>query len=172
MSKGVFEAQQAEQEIWSNMQKRIFALHENYVQLFSACFVNSSRCDFVSLDFLQHFSNPHPSDYTDDLNGKWISLPDLWNNLLSEGMQHPFILRLCPEPLCLRLETGNQRITIFKSNGIEWVPCELQIAESPIGHHGNGKHYVLIENEILSDKIDRKPGMYKPSNVLKRSYLK
>ena len=155
-----------QKEIWTQNREGVFSLHENYVHLFSDSFTNSSTCEFVSLPFLQHFSNPNPLDYTDDLNGERISLVDLWENLLSVGMQNPFIFRLCNDPMSLRLETGNQRITIFAAKGIIWVPCDLQIAKSPIGHEGNGKHFVLIEDSLLKTKSQLQPGTYKPSDYL------
>lgn len=167
MKQQKFRANEQESRVWWSDRSQIFSLHKDYHCLFTSCFHNSELCEYLSVEFLQQFSNPKPLDYTDDLNGDRISLPDLWNELISEGMQHPFLLRLCKEPLSLRLETGNQRISIFAEKGISWVPCELEIAPSPIGNLGNGSHVVAIDHSFLSLAPKDELGVYDPSRFLK-----
>ena len=157
-------------QVYPQDQEAIFQINATYSRLFNSCFANSSICEFVSVPFLKMFSNPYSQDYTDDLNGDRISLGDLWTNLLSEGMQHPFRIRVCINPLSLRLETGNQRINIFTSKGIHWVPCDLEIAATPIGNKGNGVHYVSIDRGTLTGDHPLKLGLYKPSSILRRSF--
>lgn len=119
----------------------IFAKNDIYRQLFTQTFITRNDAKFISTKWLANYKNPKPQKKTDALDGKLIPLDELWNELIAKGMRDPFILRYCPNLSTLRLETGNQRIVLFETNHIHWIPTVLESATTPIGSTANGCHY-------------------------------
>ena len=99
--------------------------------------------EFVELDSLLKMSNPHYANETD--NGIWdnsqtLTLDKLFEDIKEKGMRDPFFVSLGIETTMMRLETGNQRVQIFKIKNIKYVPVIGYLTKNQIVHEGNGIH--------------------------------
>lgn len=124
---------------------------------------------WMDIDFALRISNPNFSQTTD--LGHWgagaqnpqVSLDLLLKDILQNGMRDPFIVAIGFNSCSIRLETGNQRIRVFKQLGLKRIPVVGFLGHSQIVFTGNGVHEglkVLLKNpnpsELLGPYTERK----------------
>ena len=135
--------------------------------------INNPSAGLVPTEFLINFSNPLPKNQTDNLNNEIVDVADLWKELVNIGMRHPLNLRICLEKNTVRLETGNQRIRLFKKYKIPYIPTIIEIAKTPIGNPGNGLQlYPLLERDFnISALAKVKSDLCHPQEAIHASIL-
>ncbi len=127
--------------------------------------------EFISTDYLLSLANPAPKRHTNNLNGRTVNMSELWLEMLQQGMRDPLILRISAESKTIRLETGNQRVYLFKQRGITMIPTVLQIETTPVGSTANGFHLydfnrVMVNQKSLKQAIRNNTRLCKPSKIL------
>jgi hypothetical protein len=97
----------------------------------------------VPVDIIVRMANPHVGPLTDLGENTWVQKPqeDVWQTILVEGMNDPFVLSLDafgPSPR-MRLEAGNHRVRCAQASGISHLPCvALSVSQAPF-HKGDPK---------------------------------
>lgn len=120
----------------SELELRLFAL--TLTHPFFGRFI-----EFLDVDTITKMSNPDFYEATD--NGDWknpqtLKLDDLFKDMLERGMRDPLFVGVGLDNSMMRLETGNQRVQIFKKNGIKFLPVIAYVGSGQISHTGNGVH--------------------------------
>jgi hypothetical protein len=113
--------------------------------------------ELVPTDLVWRYYGKDVSPNTGIKNGKPESMETLWENLLSEGLRDPFILRVGIKNRKMRLEAGNHRIQLFKKYGIPQVPLTIQLREE-CGPHvddvmTDATHNFDVGDTLLIDTI-------------------
>lgn len=99
-------------------------------------------------------------------NEDLVTMDQLWNDLLINGMRNPFILGVCRT---CRLEAGNHRIGLFKNKGIFFVPTVVLVGDFSITHIGNGTH--TFNKELLIPTGWENFGPYPEKLYMKPSHV-
>lgn len=100
--------------------------------------------EWAPTEWVWELSNPSVDEKTD--LGTWIegsalvTLDELYNNMLQNGMRDPLILGIGRVSRRVRLESGNHRINLFREKGFSHVPVICYIGDEAITHTGNGTH--------------------------------
>lgn len=100
--------------------------------------------EFAPIDFLIEMSNPQFKTETD--TGLWhsperLDFEALYQNMLTHGMRDAHLIGVGLEDRRIRLETGNQRVRLFKQAGYTHLPVVAYVKDgSCITHPGNGVH--------------------------------
>ena len=113
-----------------------------------------------------------PTEWVWDYRGRDVSpvdLDSLWEDICSNGLSDPLIMRIGLKNKKFRLESGNHRIQIFYKNGIKFIPITVQVRD----YCGPGapdlmtdaQHNFDFNDEII---IPEKTNIYmKPSRIFK-----
>lgn len=99
--------------------------------------------EFLHVDFITKMSNPDFQEATD--NGDWanpqtLTLDNLFQDILDKGMRDPLFVGIGLKNSMMRLETGNQRVQMFKRKGVMYLPVVAYVGEGQVSHTGNGIH--------------------------------
>lgn len=116
-------------------------------------------------DYWGHDVSPE----ADLIDGTIVSLDGLWDNIASEGLHDPLIMRVGLHNKKFRLEAGNHRIQLFHQHGVEMIPVTVQVREE-CGPHLEDVMTDASDNfdagdEFLISKITRE--YMKPSDVFR-----
>ena len=109
--------------------------------------IEHRKASEVPTHFLLQFANPLPQAQTDNLDNHSVPADQLWEEMKAIGMRNPLILRICLKAKTVRLETGNQRISLFEKHGIEAVPTVIELVSTPIGDKLNGLQIYTLREE-------------------------
>lgn len=109
------------------------------------------------------------SPEADLMDGTLVNLDELWNNIESEGLYNPLIMRVGLNNKKFRLESGNHRIQVFHKNGVKMIPLTVQVREE-CGPHledtmTDASHNFDAGDEFLISKITKE--YMKPSEVFR-----
>lgn len=119
-----------------------------------------SMIEWVPTQWLFELSNPNvtPDDKTDlgtwDYKPEMVSMEQLFQNIVKNGMRDPFIVGIGRVTRRTRLEAGNHRIRIFLAHGISLVPAIAYVGDSAITWEGNGTHEGKLFNLRLPSSVD------------------
>lgn len=104
--------------------------------------------EFCLVDDLIKISNPFFKQATDldDGTDTLFSLDEVFTDIKKNGMRYPLFIGIGINTKKMRLETGNQRVQIFKTKGIKYIPIIAYVSKSHITHTGNGVHQGLAIN--------------------------
>ncbi len=122
--------------------------------------------ELVELDFVWQFRNKDTTSYT-EVDGEIVTIPQLCQVLLEQGLIDPLVLRVYTNGHrgTIRLEEGNHRIQVLRVFNTQ-APVIVELAETSVGHLGNGAHLYSIDMTLLRDHVkDLAPGRYLPSEI-------
>lgn len=113
--------------------------------LFSRTFehpVLKGKIDMVSLEWMLEMGNPAPRETADsgDGSGARVSMEELWESLLRDGMKDPIILGVGRATRRIRLESGNHKARLLLENGILFAPAACYVGDEAITRKENGEH--------------------------------
>jgi hypothetical protein len=103
------------------------------------------------------------------IDGTQVSMEEMWENILEEGLYNPLIMRVGIKNRKMRLEAGNHRIQMFHKHKVELVPVTVQLREE-CGPHVEDTMTDATLNFDANDEllISDIPSEYmKPSEVFK-----
>jgi len=122
--------------------------------------------ELVDLNFIWRFRNKDATDYT-FVEDTHVTMPELRNVLLEQGLRDPLILRISTNGQrgTIRLEEGNHRIQVLRVFNTH-VPLVIELADTAVGHIGNGTHLYSLDMTLVKDNIKDLPlGKYLPSEI-------
>ena len=97
--------------------------------------------EFVPTQWVMALANPEADDIADlTPGGLEVSLEQLWDNMLQNGMRDPFILTAGRHSRASRLEAGNHRIKIFARHSEPYVPATVLVGDDCVVFASNGSH--------------------------------
>lgn len=123
--------------------------------------------DLVPTAWLYKIYGTDVSPLADLKDGTLVGLADLWDNLTTEGLYDPVIIRVGTKNKKYRLEAGNHRIQVLYEHRVEFTPAILEVQDE-CGPHVKNNQTDATHNFNLPDYIDcqhLKPGIYRPSLI-------
>lgn len=96
--------------------------------------------EMIPTKWLLGISNPNPTGYSDLKDGSVVYMDKLYQDMLENGMSDPLVLGVGVSTNRVRLESGNHRVRIFDSKGINLIPAVALVKTSSITSKGNGEH--------------------------------
>lgn len=128
------------------------------------------KIELVPTDWVWQYYGPDVSPQTDLKDGSIVTMDELWENILNEGLHDPLIMRVGVDNKKFRLEAGNHRIQIFHQHGVSMIPVTVQVRPE-CGPHLSGdimtdaSHNFDSGDEVLISSITDE--YMKPSDVFK-----
>lgn len=127
------------------------------------------KIEMVPLLWLWNYWGRDVSPEADLMNGTIVSMDELWENILEDGMHDPLIMRVGLKNKKFRLEAGNHRIQMLHKHGVKMVPLTVQVREECGPHLGDvmtdATHNFDSPEGFLISKITEE--YMKPSEVFR-----
>ena len=89
----------------------------------------AGKIELVPTDWVWKYRGADVSPEADLMDGTIVSLDGLWENIASEGLHDPLIMRVGIRNKKFRLEAGNHRIQVFHEHGVPLIPVTVQVRE-------------------------------------------
>ncbi len=89
----------------------------------------AGKIELVPTEWIWQYWGRDVSPEADLMDGTIVSREVLWENILSEGLHEPLIMRVGLRNKKFRLESGNHRIQVFHEHGVEMLPLTVQVRE-------------------------------------------
>lgn len=125
--------------------------------------------ELVPTEWVWKYRGRDVSPQADLKDGTPVTLQDLWDNIVSEGLHDPLIMRLGVKSKTFRLEAGNHRIQVFHEHGVPMIPVTVHVQEECGPHASNpmndGSHNFDASEEALISEIQQT--YMRPSDVFK-----
>lgn len=99
-------------EAWKN--------HPLYIQ---------GKIELVPTEWVWKYWGQDVSPSADLIDGTIVDLASLWENMITNGLHNPLIMRVGLKSNTFRLEAGNHRIQLLHENGIKLTPVTVQVKE-------------------------------------------
>lgn len=116
-------------------------------KLFRRTFHEFAHPEFISwvpTEWLLEIANPEylstTTKHRDGDDGDRVTLDELYEILLHEGMRDPFVIAFGRKTGRFRLDEGNQRVRLFAQYAITQVPVICIVGDTHIVHPRNGTH--------------------------------
>ncbi|MEK7066013.1 MAG: hypothetical protein AAB965_00385 [Patescibacteria group bacterium] len=125
--------------------------------------------ELVPTSWIWNYWGRDVSPETNLMDGRMVGLDELWENIKSEGLHDPLIMRVGLNNKKFRLESGNHRIQVLHAHGVEMIPLTVQAREE-CGPHledvmTDASHNFDAGDELLISEITRE--YMKPSEVFR-----
>lgn len=129
----------------------------------------SGKIELVPTDWVWKYWGRDVSPEADLKDGTLVSVDGLWENIASEGLYDPLIMRVGLKNKKFRLESGNHRIQAFHDNSVPFIPVTVQVREE-CGPHLNdvmtdATHNFDAGDEFLITEVGEE--YMKPSEVFR-----
>lgn len=129
----------------------------------------AGKIELVPTDWVWNYWGRDVSPEADLVDGTIVSLDGLWENIMSEGLHDPLIMRVGIKNKKFRLEAGNHRIQVFHKHGVPFIPITVQMREE-CGPHvddvmTDATHNFDAGDELLISAITEE--YLKPSEVFR-----
>lgn len=128
------------------------------------------KIELVPTEWVWKYWGRDVSPTADLMDGRQVSLDELWENISTEGMYNPLIMRVGLKNKKFRLESGNHRLQLFHKHGITEVPLTVQVREECGPHVSDvmtdASHNFDADGEVRI--ADRAEDYMKPSEVFTR----
>lgn len=129
----------------------------------------AGKVELVPTDWVWNYWGRDVSPEADLMYGTLVSLDGLWENIQSEGLHEPLIMRVGIRNRKFRLEAGNHRIQVFHEHGVPFIPVTVQMREE-CGPHvddvmTDATHNFDAGDELLVSAITEE--YMKPSEVFR-----
>ena len=125
--------------------------------------------ELVPTSWVAQYWGSDVSPLTDDADGKPLPLETLWQDILSEGLHDPLIMRVGLKNKKFRLEAGNHRIQVLLKHGMREIPVTVQVREECGPHLSDvmtdASHNFDAGDEFLIDEVTQE--YMKPSDVFR-----
>ncbi len=126
--------------------------------------------ELVPTEWVWNYWGRDVSPEADLMDGTIVTLDQLWDNIVHEGLHNPLIMRVGLQNKKFRLEAGNHRIQVLHQHGIAEIPLTVQVREECGPHLGDvmtdASHNFDAGDEFLIDRITQE--YMKPSSVFRR----
>lgn len=123
--------------------------------------------DLVPTAWLYEIYGTDVSPLADLKDGTLVDLENLWENLKTEGLYDPVIIRVGTNNKKYRLEAGNHRIQVLYQHDVEFTPAIVQVQDE-CGPNAANNQTDATHNFDLPSYIEYqnlKPGIYRPAQV-------
>lgn len=129
----------------------------------------SGKIELVPTEWVWKYWGRDVSPEADLVDGTIVSLDELWQNILSEGLHHPLIMRVGITNKKFRLEAGNHRIQVLHEHGVHYLPLTVQLRDECGPHAGDvmtdATHNFDAGDELLVSNIHEE--YMRPSEVFR-----
>jgi hypothetical protein len=129
----------------------------------------AGKVELVPTDWVWNYWGRDVSPEADLMDGTLVSLDGLWENIVTEGLHDPLIMRVGIKNKKFRLEAGNHRIQVFHEHGVPFIPVTVQMREECGPHVGDvmtdATHNFDAGDELLVSTITEE--YLKPSEVFR-----
>ena len=129
----------------------------------------AGKIELVPTDWVWKYRGADVSPEADLMDGTIVSLDGLWENIASEGLHDPLIMRVGIRNKKFRLEAGNHRIQVFHEHGVPLIPVTVQVREECGPHAGDvmtdATHNFDAGDELLITEVSEE--YMKPSEVFR-----
>ncbi len=85
--------------------------------------------ELVPTAWLYQYRGTDVTPGTDLKDGSAATMDQLWENIKSEGLYDPVIIRVGKKNRKFRLESGNHRIQVFMKHGIPFTPATVEVQD-------------------------------------------
>lgn len=85
--------------------------------------------ELVPTAWLNQYRGADVTPGTDLKDGSPVNMDQLWENILTEGLYDPVIIRVGKTNKKFRLESGNHRIQVLMKHGVPFTPAVVQVQE-------------------------------------------
>ena len=129
----------------------------------------AGKIELVPTDWVWKYRGADVSPEADLMDGTIVSLDGLWENIASEGLHDPLIMRVGIRNKKFRLEAGNHRIQVFHEHGVPLIPVTVQVREECGPHVSDvmtdATHNFDAGDELLITEVSEE--YMKPSEVFR-----
>ena len=129
----------------------------------------AGKIELVPTDWVWKYRGADVSPEADLMDGTIVSLDGLWENIASEGLHDPLIMRVGIRNKKFRLEAGNHRIQVFHEHGVPLIPVTVQVREECGPHVSDvmtdATHIFDAGDELLITEVSEE--YMKPSEVFR-----
>ncbi|HQT82666.1 MAG TPA: hypothetical protein PLW99_00775 [Candidatus Paceibacterota bacterium] len=129
----------------------------------------AGKIELVPTDWVWAYRGADVSPEADLKDGTIVTLDELWDNIVSEGLHDPLIMRVGVRNKKFRLEAGNHRIQVFHTHGVPFIPVTVQVREECGPHVGDvmtdATHNFDAGDDVLISAITEE--YMKPSDVFR-----
>ncbi len=129
----------------------------------------AGKIELVPTDWVWKYWGSDVSPAADLKDGTLVTIDGLWDNIVSEGLHDPLIMRVGVGNKKFRLEAGNHRIQVFHEHGVPLIPVTVQVREECGPHVGDvmtdATHNFDAGDELLISTITEE--YMKPSEVFR-----
>ncbi len=129
----------------------------------------AGKVELVPTGWVWQYRGADVSPEADLKDGTIVDLGGLWENIASEGLHDPLIMRVGTRNKKFRLEAGNHRIQVFHEHGVPFVPVTVQVREECGPHVSDvmtdATHNFDAGDEVLVSAIIEE--YMKPSEVFR-----
>lgn len=89
----------------------------------------AGHVELVPTAWLYQYRGADVTPGTDLKDGSAVTMDQLWENILTEGLHDPVIIRVGKTNKKFRLESGNHRIQVLMKHGVPFTPAVVQVQE-------------------------------------------
>ena len=89
----------------------------------------AGHVEMIPIDWMVALANPDANPMGELADGSTADYESLWQDMLKNGMQKPFMLAAGRHTGDCRLTAGNRRVQIFKEKGVLFVPTAAIVAD-------------------------------------------
>jgi ParB-like nuclease domain len=89
----------------------------------------AGHVELVPTAWLYQYRGPDVTPQTDLKDGTLVTIDELWENIKSEGLHDPVIIRVGKGNKKFRLESGNHRIQVLMKHGVPFTPATVEVQE-------------------------------------------
>ena len=130
---------------------------------------SQNKIELIRTDWVYKYRGVDVSPTTSLMDGSIVDMDVLWENIESEGMHDPLIMRVGIVNKKMRLEAGNHRIQLFHKHKIKEIPVTVQLRDECGPHLGDvmndATHNFGATDELLISVITEE--YMRPSEVFK-----
>lgn len=125
--------------------------------------------ELVPTEWVYAYYGTDVTPQTNLKDGTIVDMETLWEDIKSEGLHDPFIMRVGVYSKTFRLESGNHRIQVFHKHRVPFVPLAVEIKDEcgPDATDGmtDATHNFPFTDDINLPDVQRR--YCKPSYVFK-----
>jgi ParB-like nuclease domain len=89
----------------------------------------AGHVELVATAWLYQYRGIDVTPGTDLKDGSFVNMNQLWENIKSEGLHDPVIVRVGKTNKKFRLESGNHRIQVLMKHGVLYTPATVEVQE-------------------------------------------
>ncbi|MBY0538438.1 hypothetical protein K2P47_03500 [Patescibacteria group bacterium] len=129
----------------------------------------AGHVELVPTSWLYQYRGVDVTPAADLRDGSLVNLDQLWDDIQSNGLYDPLIIRVGRKNRKFRLESGNHRIQVFMKHGIPFTPATVEVQDLCGPQVENvmtdATHNFDFTDDVVAEALEI--GHVKPSKVFK-----